>query len=375
MIRRSFIGLVIVIAWVAFVLAGCASRRERGDTIKVGSILGLTGDNAAYGEKMKKGFEFALAETNGAGGVGGRKVELVTEDSQFDPQKAVTAYRKLTGAQGIRIIVGITGSANALPVCEASKKEDVVIIDALGSAPKLTSHGGPNYFRIMASDAAAGKYNADWAMESGMKQPAIVYMEDEWGTSYRDALSQNLIKKGFEKVPAYGVAAKTRDFRTEVEKIKRNEPDVIFLLLYAKEGAAFMQQLRQADVKASVYGSDNISSPEFVTAGNEVVEGVRVAMPAHAKGPAYESFVARFKEKTGEEPEANVIKSYDAMKLTTAAIQKVGEEPAKIRKYLKSPEFEYKGVSGSIKFDANGDIIGQEYTRMVYNLGKLSPIK
>lgn len=375
--RRLAVGLAAgaVVVFVAVLVLMSLNSTAASRKVDVGSILGLTGDGAAYGQKMQRGFEFAVEEINAAGGVNGKLINLVVEDSQFDPAKAVTAFRKLNAAQGIRIIVGVTGSKNAIPVCQASKGEDVVIVDALGSAPMLTTHGGPNYFRIMASDALAGRYNVTWAIEGGMRMPAVVYMEDDWGASYRDALVQYLGKQGFSNVPTHSVTSGMRDFRVQVEKLKGQHPDTIFLLLYAKEGSAFMQQLREAGIQAAVYGSDNISSQEFVSAGAEVVEGVRVALPAPVGGQRYQEFVRKCQAKFGEAPDVNIIKSYDAMKLVAYAIGKVGEEPSKIKEYLRSLDFEFLGVSGPIRFDEHGDLVGQDYTRMVYRSGRLVPVK
>jgi branched-chain amino acid transport system substrate-binding protein len=338
--------------------------------VVLGSILGLTGDNASYGQKMQRGFEFARQERSDAGNA---KFDLHIEDSQFDPTKAVTAYRKLTSADGAKIIVGITGSKNAIPVCEAAKSDTVVIVDALSSAPKISTTCGQNYFRIMASDALAGKYNAKWAADQGAKKVAIVFMEDDWGTSYRDSLVRYLGEQRLSNPTVIGVVAKSRDFRGQVQQIKAARPDAIFLLLYASEGAAFMQQLRQAGMKAAVYGSDNISSPEFAVAGADVVEGVRVAMPAPTKGAAYDAFVGRYKAKFHEEPDANVIKSYDTLNLIADAVKKAGPDPAAVATYLHSPTYSYEGVSGTVRFEPNGDLASQEYTRTVYRGGKLVP--
>lgn len=377
--RRLF--LIGIISLVFATVISCTTPNEadpKADPTKavttVGTILGLTGENASYGQKMQRGFEFALSEAELSGNLQGPKVKLVIEDSQFDPAKAVSAYRKLTGTQNVHIIVGITGSKNALPVCEAAKTESILIVDALSSAPKISTQCGENYFRVMASDSLAGQYNVDWAIESGMKKPAIVYMEDDWGASYRDTIQRYLSKKNFNNFPMNGVVEGTRDFRAIVEKLKAAEPDAIFILLYPKEGAAFMQQLRQAGVKALAYGSDNLSSPEFIAAGSQVIEGVRVALPAPTQGPAYEEFVKKYKAKYGEDPDAILIKSFDAMALVATVIQKVGDDPMKIRDYLKLPSFEYQGVSGLIKFDENGDLVSQQYTRQVYNSGKLVPV-
>lgn len=365
----TFGAWLLTLAALSFTACGKGSSN-----LKWGTILGLTGDGAAYGQKMERGFQVALDEINGHGGVAGKTVQLSTEDSQFDPVKAVTAYRKLTGAEGIQIIVGITGSKNAIPVCEAAKTDPVVIVDALSSAPKISTVCGDNYFRIMASDALAGTYNANWALGDGAKKLAIVYMEDDWGTSYRDAVVSFLSQKGIQAPPSYGVTAGSRDFRSQVERIKADAPDAIFLLLYAREGSAFMQQLRQAGVTAQVYGSDNISSPEFAVAGPAVIEGVRVALPAPAKGPLYDAFVKMYRAKFNEDPDANVMKSYDALKLVATVVGEVGSDPAKIAARLKAPDFSFPGVTGTIRFNSHGDLVSQEYARLVYHSGKLEPL-
>lgn len=376
MLQSHVINRTVVTAMVVLLLSlfGCRPQRtnemeEQADLVRVGAILGLTGNYAAYGQKMKQGYDVALKELGRAAGK--PNISLIVEDSEFDPAKAVSAYHKLTSAQGINLIVGITGSKNAIPVCEAARGASVLIIDPLSSAPKITSACGANYFRIMASDALAGKYNAKWALEEDMKRPSVVYMEDDWGASYRDSVLAALRDSGFDDVPIHGVIAGTRDFRTQVEKLKGNKPDTIFLLLYAKEGSAFMQQLREAKISAAVYGSDNISSSEFVAAGPEVVEGVRVAMPAPAQGPTYASFVSRYRLEFGEIPDANIMKSYDAMMLLAHAVREFGPDPEKIRVGLTSDSFQFEGLSGLIQFDSNGDLKSQDYGRMEYRNGEL----
>lgn len=373
MSRQSNLRYVLaILAAVVLILAGTACHHETkpvaASKVKAGTILGLTGDNATYGQKMQRGFDFAKDEAGSA-------IDLIIEDSQFDPTKAVTAYRKLTSADGAKLIIGVTGSRNAIPVCEAAKNDPVVIVDALSSAPKISTQCGGNYFRIMASDALAGRYNAHWAAENGAKKVAIVYMEDDWGTSYRDSVLKYLKEANINDSVVASAVAGSRDFRSQVEQLRKFQPDAIFLLLYASEGSSFMQQLRQAGLKAPVYGSDNISSPEFTVAGSDVVEGVRVAMPAPAAGQAYSQFVDRYRAKYHEDPDANVIKSYDAFRLAADAIAKVGSDPAKLTAYLHGPGYSYTGISGLIRFEPNGDLASQEYTRMVYRGGKLEAFR
>lgn len=366
---KKYFSVAVIILTLVLIITACESKDKH--EIKIGSILGLTGNYAAYGVKMQRGFDLALQEINASATEDDKKIKMIIEDSQFDPTKSVTAYKKLTGIDGIKIIVGITGSRNALPVCEVSKNDDIVIIDALGSAPKLTTDGGPNYFRIMASDALAGKYNVSWALENGMKNPAIIFIEDDWGTSYRDAVIKYLSNAKVKAFESFGINAGMKDFRTIIEKIKKYNPDTIFLLIYAREGASFMKQLRQASIKAKIYGSDNISSIEFLSAGSDVVEGIYVAMPAPVRGERFGKFADKYRVIYKEEPDANVIKSYDALMLTYKAIVQVGQEPSKLRSFFTSKNFSFNGISGEIKFDENGDLLDQEYTKMIYRKGKL----
>jgi ABC-type branched-subunit amino acid transport system substrate-binding protein len=98
-------------------------------------------------------------------------------------------------------------------------------------------------------------------------------------------------------------------------------------------------------------------------------------MPAPIEGSLYDAFSKQYQAKYGQQPDANVIKSYDAMKLLCAAIDAVGPKPSDIKTYLRSPDFKFVGVSGLIKFDEHGDLVSQQYSRMVYRDGKLVPFQ
>jgi branched-chain amino acid transport system substrate-binding protein len=97
-------------------------------------------------------------------------------------------------------------------------------------------------------------------------------------------------------------------------------------------------------------------------------------MPTPAGGSQYDIFVEKYKKRYGEIPDANILKSYDAMSLMAKAIIQNGPDPIRIRQYFASPGFSYEGVSGQIRFDSNGDLVGQQYTRMVYHASKLIPL-
>ncbi len=373
---------------ISMLVAGCQSGGSAGDRkpgapndgerqeVKVGLILGLTGQYSQYGKRMKAGYDLALEALEKQPSK--YKLRLIEEDSKFDPATAVRAYQQLKNVQGISIFAGITGSKNALAVCATSAADEIVILDPLSSAPNITERCGPNYFRIMPSDALAGKYDVDWAVERGLKKFAIVHVLDDWGNSYSDQIAKYLATKTLDLVLNEGVNPGERDYSAVVAKIAKTQPQGLFLLLYASDGAAFMQQLRTRNRTIPVFGSDNLSTDEFLAAGASVVEGTLLALPATSTGPANDALEHAYKARFGARPpegveyDVNVTKSYDALMLLAHAIDSAGTNPGAIREYLRKMA-DYQSVSGPVRFDEHGDLASVVYQRLEFKNGKRVP--
>lgn len=353
-----------------------AAAQTKPQEVKVGVILGLTGQYSQYGKRMKAGYDLALQALEREPGK--YRITLIEEDSKFDPATAVRAYQQLRNVRRVSLFAGITGSKNAAAVCAAAASHDVVILDALSSAPSLTPRCGKRYFRIMPSDALAGKYDVDWAVERGLKKFAIVHVLDDWGNSYAEQISRYLSKKGLRLVLNEGINPGQRDYTAAVRKIEGSKPEGLFLLLYASDGAAFMQQLRTRNQTVQVFGSDNLSTDEFLAAGPSVVEGTALALPATVTGPANDALKQAYTAKFGASPpegveyDINVTKAYDALLLLAQVIEKAGPKPAAIREYLRKMG-DYASVSGPIRFDANGDLATVTYQRFEFRDGKRVP--
>ncbi|WP_089724048.1 ABC transporter substrate-binding protein [Candidatus Thiosymbion oneisti] len=337
--------------------------------IKIGTILGLTGENAAYGIKMRKGLDLALEHANSAPPES-PKFRLLVEDSQWKPQVGVNAYRKLHDVDGVRHFVAICGSKIALAVAGASRQDDIVIIDAISGAPKLTLDAGSKYFRVYASDAMAGKHNLSWALEEGAMTFGIVYVEDDWGSSYKDALLETL-RTHKMKATVVPVKLGTRDFKTEVEKLLRVQPDALFVVLYANLAVPMVKELRTLGFDGLIYGGDNLSSADFSAGGSEITEGVRLSLPAEPNSQEFKSFASAYEAKYKEAPDSFALKSYDAFMLMVHAIRATDGKPESIIEYLRT--IKYSGASGELSFDAQGDLRDQEYSRLVYCTGRLIP--
>jgi len=373
MSKKTLVALIAALVVAAVLLAFLL--RNDSDTsgdIEVATILGLTGENAAYGIKMRNGLELAVDVINEKG-VNGRKIKLIIEDSQWNPKNGVSIYRRLYDVRGIRLFSAICGSTVALAVAENSKDDEVVIVDAISTAPKLTSHGGPKYFRVAPSDAVAGQKNVEWALSAGAKSFLIVYVEDDWGTSYKDALVADLKAKGHE-VMTLALPKGGRNYRVEIQKAGLAQADAVFLAIYASMAVPFIQQARSERLGGTFYGGDNLSSSDLMVAGADAIEGIRLSLPGDLQSDVYKRFHDAYVEKFGEEPDVFALKSYDALMLLAHAIEQVGTEPSSIANYLRGIEG-YDGASGPLAFDKNGDLATQTYRRMQYVSGKLEPWK
>ena len=353
-------------------LNGCerpSSQPER--VVKIGTVLGLTGDNAAYGIRMRQGLELAVEQANATDQGTGIRFELVVEDSQWEPRLGVSAYRKMHDFQGIQHYAAICGSKIALAVCEASRQDEIVIVDAISGAPKLTAASGPKYFRVYASDAMAGQRNVAWALRDGARSFAVVYVEDDWGASYKDAIVQVLQEQGIQ-APLVPITLGTRDFKTEAQKIMSQNPDALFVVLYANLALPLVRELRTLGFSGTFYGGDNLSSSDFSAGGPEIIEGVRLSLPAEPESEKYAEFDHAFQAKFGEAPDSFALKSFDALMLLTHAIRATDGTPTSVIQYLRDTPG-YEGASGRLSFDQNGDLREQDYQGMIYRAGQLTP--
>jgi branched-chain amino acid transport system substrate-binding protein len=217
----------------------------------------------------------------------------------------------------------------------------------------------------------AGAKNVEWAVEEGCKTFAVAYVEDEWGVSYKDAIVAALQKRGLPAL-AVPIAVGASDLRTEAKKIMDVRPDALFAVVYANLAVPLVQQVKTLGYSGKIYGGDNLSSTDFAVAGAEVIEGVRLNLPAEADSPKYQEFAKLYRAKFNEDPDAFALKSFDAFTLLAHAVRSTDGSPSAVIRFLRGMP-PYEGASGSISFDENGDLKTQSYNRRVYRQGKLEP--
>ena len=352
--------------FLALVTCGCVERSEPGqNVVKIGALLDLTGPAASFGQMQRQGIELAVADINAAPSCKYRP-QLVIEDSRLDPKLALGAATKLAHDDQVSAISSITGSSMAMVTAPVFGAASIPVVDSLSSAPSLTGQGQGYYFRIQPADTYAGKYLVEWAAESGkVNRIAIIYADSDWGQGLKESLTSAARAHRMDITITESARPGDIDFRPALLRIRRQAPDLLFLVAHPQESGLIIKQLGTLGYKVPVMGSDSLSTDEVRTAAGVALNGVRFCLSSTGSGPAFESFRKRFKMRYGIDPTVNSIKPYDTVTIIYQAVCKVGPEGKAIQNFLRTLTG-FEGIGGPVSFDEHGDIRSPRYDRFEY---------
>lgn len=329
-------------------LAGC---NEKSNTIKLGSIGPLSGGVAVYGTEARNAIELAVEEINAAGGVNGQNFELISEDDEGNPEKSVSAYKKLVTKDGVKLIVGSLTSGCTLAITPLAQAQKVVLVAPAATNPAITD-AGDYIFRACYTDPFQGTVGAKFAAENlGTKRAAILY---DVGNDYSVGLTDNFVKKfteeGGEIVAKESYTTGDKDFNAQLTKIKNANPDVVYLPDYYGTVALISKQLRAQGITTPTVGPDGWDGLAE-GAGDELLNGFYSNHYASdSSDEKVQKFAAAYKAKFGTAPTSFAALAYDSVYMIKDAIAAAGSaEPDKVRDALEKTTGDY--VTGHMTFD------------------------
>lgn len=345
--------LVLLITFL--LLANVSYSKE---TVKIGLITPLTGDVKTFGESSKNSFMIAIEEYNKTGKF---NVVPVIADDKNDPTEGTNSALKLITQDGVKAIIGPLTSKVSIPVSEIANSKKIPMITGTATNPKVTVSDGkrkPYVFRACFIDPYQGKVAAQFALkELKAKTSAVLY---DVGNDYSKGLAEffrDNFSKGGTVVAFESYQKDDVDFSALITKIAVKKPDVIFLPDYYNKVALIAKQLREKGVKSTLIGGDGWDSPELIKiAGKAIVGGYFTNhYSPDRKDPISEAFLKKYKEKHNTIPDALGVLAYDAVKIYLNALDQANSSnPDAIVKALNSMK-NFKGVTGTISFDKNGD--------------------
>ncbi|GAB4182418.1 MAG: branched-chain amino acid ABC transporter substrate-binding protein [Geothermobacteraceae bacterium] len=348
---------LIVAALAATLLAVPAFA---ADTIKIGVAGPHTGDLAPYGIPTKEAATLIAEQVNAAGGILGKKVEVVPMDDQCKPEIATNAATKLV-SEGAKIVIGHVCSGATKAALGIYKEAGVIAISPSATNPPLTQSGDyPNFYRTIASDDMQGKLAADFVTgKLGAKKVAIIHDKGDYGKGFADFAKKFIEEGGKAKIVMYeGITPGAMDYSAVIQKVRREGADAVIFGGYHPEASKLVAQLKRKRVKAAFVGPDGIKGDGFLEIAGENAEGVYATGPMDVtKYEENKKARAAYQMKYGKEPGTFFDQGYAAMQAALAAIKAAGgTDYAKLEQALRN-NFVETSV-GKIKFDARGDAEG-----------------
>jgi len=333
--------------------------------IKIGSLMCLTGFLGPMGEKIVKGVELAVKEINAKGGIAGRPVELIVEDTATDPTKTLEAFKKLVEVDGCQVVIGPMASPEVMAIGEYANERKVVVISPTATSPEITTRFPDDYvFRTVGSDVLQGKALGEIALDRGFTKVATLVLNNPYGIGIEEKAKEVLGDKVILSV-RYDPAK--MDFRTELSQIRDSGADCVIYVGWYEDGRVMFKQALEMGldniqwiVAEGCYGEPMFDVPESAEFMSRAAIGTRPIAPVGLI--TYELFAEKFKKEFGEAPTMYQDTAYDATMLAALAIAHAGEyNGTKIKNSLEYVSQFYIGATGHKMFDENGDQLTQFY--------------
>lgn len=331
-----------------------------GEPVVIGALLELSGEGSAYGLPAQRVFEIALKDINNAGGVNGRPLKLEYEDGGCEATLANKAINNLVNLKKVKVVVGALCSSEVLTAAPVVEQNKVVLLSTGASSPKITE-AGDFIFRNYPSDKSQGEVLAEYAKAKGYKKVGMVVEEQPYTEGIADTFSAIFKQLGKGTTVVEKFAKDASDFRTQITKLQAAKVDVFFVDTQAPAKADILvKQLKEAGVKGPLILNDVAisSNKEVVEKYKDYLEGsVGAEVPYDKNHPYLPKLKEAYKALAdGKEiPYLSYMSpTYDALFIIREAVEKVGEDPVKIKDYLYTVKGR-KGLAGTLSFDKNGD--------------------
>ncbi|MBU8880407.1 ABC transporter substrate-binding protein [Bacillus sp. FJAT-29790] len=370
--KKKFGYFLMTSALVAGILTGCgtgeksstdsgsSTSTEKGEVIKIGANLELSGPVASYGSSIAKGVDLAVEEINASGGIDGKKIEIIKVDNKSDAAEATNAAIKLTSQDKVAAIIGAATSGNTVAQVQIANDTKTILLTPSGTSPTVTigTDGKLNEYAFRTSfiDPFQGTVAANFALnEIGVKTAAI-YADNasDYAKGLAASFKETFEAAGGKIVSEEAYVAKDTDFRSILTRIKSKEPEFVFIPGYYEEVGLIVNQAREMGIDVPLMGADGWDSPKLIElAGAEALNNTFITNPYSAEDPdeTIQTFVAKFKEKyDGNSPDGFNALGYDSVYLLADAIKRGGTDPEKMKDALASTK-DFVLVTGTVTVD------------------------
>ncbi len=345
-------------------MLGCKDKRAEGEVssdraketgpIVIGSYLSMTGTMATFGITTERGERMAVDEVNAAGGVKGRKLELVVLDDQGKADEAGNTVTRLIDVNNAIALIGEVASTLSLVGGRIAQKRGIPMVSPSSTNPKVTEVGD-YVFRVCFLDPFQGFVMAKFAHEN-LKLTKVAIFKDirnDYSIGLSDSFRKAFTEMGGQIVAEESFSAGDTEFSAQLTKIKGTAPEGIYVPGYYTEVGTIARQARRLGITVPLMGGDGWESPELRKIGGKDVVGSYFSNHfAHDNPtPSAKKFIQAYEAKYHEAAPALAALGYDSVMVIVEAMKRAAEiTPKAIRDELAKTQ-NYNAVTGKLTLD------------------------
>lgn len=342
----------------ALAMAGAAAV-PADEVIKVGHYASMTGKEATFGQSTDNGIRLAVGEINAAGGINGKKIEIITYDTKGESKEAGNAVTRLVTSDKVVAVLGEVASSLSLAGGAVCQERGVPMVSPSSTNPGVT-RGRNMVFRVCFIDPFQGFAVAKFTRENlKLEKAAILYDQAQaYSKGLRDEYKKHFESMGGKIVADQAYSSGDQDFSAQLSTIKASGAQAIFVPGYYTEAGNIALQARKLGITAPLLGGDGWDSEQLAAIGKDAIEGCYYSNHYAADQPSEEvqNFVSKYRDAyNGQTPDGLAALGYDAAKVLAEAMKHAPSLSGKDLQAALAATKDFKGVTGIISMDKNRD--------------------
>jgi branched-chain amino acid transport system substrate-binding protein len=325
------------------------------ETIKVGVILPITGGTATFGQENANGIKLALEKINKTAKI---KIETLIEDDKSESLEAINAIRKLISVNKVSAIIGEVTSSNTLAMAPIAQEAKIPLFSPAATNIKVTQVG--NFIsRACFTDDFQGVVMARFAVDTLKKKKGLILIDNssDYSKGLARSFKDEYLKLGGKFVSEEDLTyiQKDMDFQSILRKVKRADPEVIFIPGYYQEVGLIIKQARGLGITATFLGGDGWDSPKLFEIAGEAIKGSFLSshFAPDDKDPLVQTFVTEYEKAFKAKPGAMAALGYDSIGILADAISRAKSNSSEDINTALLETKNFIGITGSITIDEN----------------------
>ena len=352
---------VLAFGLIPFLALGVLACRGDEDPYRIGVMESLTGAGETYGTVANRAKQMAADEINEAGGINGRKLELVVEDSQCTAKDAIAAYNKLTDVDGVKIILGTSCSGAMLGAAPLAEADGVILFSGLASNPDIAK-AGDYIFRTQISDIQVGIDTGNTLWADGIRTLATITEATDYSEGVRRTSVAQFEERGGMVVAEERYASDVTDFRSQLSKLFEAEPDALHLAPQSEFSAgAIVKQARELGYDGPIYAETiSVGTTALEIAGDAATGMKAITADLDPDNEKAQEVLANFRERYNYVTLPwHLGSAYDDVYIAAECLKKTGDDQDADGFRDCMYEITWSGAIGDdYSFDSDGEVVG-----------------